>query len=243
MTNTDELSRLFEAERTVHPPNEGMEQGLSRLLADLAQGAAPLPIVTGSLKLGLSLVSRWVIVGFVVGLGGAGLATQIWGSSVAAAPSAAVRGIAVSKAVASRAAEPGASPTLPPTVTAAEESVRVAGRPLAAAASASAAVDATTFDEELRLISAAKREQEHGRARAAEAWLLEHARRFPNGVFAVDREALHVLVECSTRKQPGLAQAFAASHVTSPMVARLLRACGAPEAPGRSEADFSEIGK
>jgi hypothetical protein len=236
MTNADELSRLFEAERAVQPPDEGMEQGLSRLLADVAQGAAPLPIATGSLKLGLSLVSKWLIVGFAVGLGGAGLASQIWSSSAAAAPSATVRGITVSTSVASRVAEPGASVALPPTVKAAEESVRASGRPAAAASSVSPAHDATTFDEELRLISAAKREQERGRARAAEAWLLEHARRFPNGVFAVDREALHVLTACSTKKQPGLAEEFAARHATSPMVARLLRACGAP----RSDGDFSE---
>lgn len=241
MTNADELSRLFEAERAVRPPDKGMEQGFSRLMAGIAQGAAPLPIATGSLKLGLSLVSKWLIVGFVVGLGGAGVASQIWGASAAAAPSAAVRRMAVTTSAPSHVVAPGAS-TVWPTVEAVAESVHVAGRPTAAS-SVAAAVDATTFDEELRLISAAKREQERGRARAAEARLLEHARRFPNGVFAVDREALHVLAACSTQKQPVLAQAFAASHATSPMVARLLRACGAPEAPARSAVDFSEIEK
>jgi hypothetical protein len=243
MTNADELSRLFEAERAVHPPDEGMERGLSRLLADVAQGAAPLPVATGALKLGLSLVSKWLIVGFALGLGGAGLASQIWGGSAVAAPSATVRGVTVSSSVASHVAAPEASLTLRPTVKAVEESERSAGRPAPGASSMSAAVDVTTFDEELRLISAAKREQQRGRARAAEAWLLEHARRFPNGVFALDREALHVLVACSTQKQPALARAFAASHATSPMVPRLLRACGAPEAATRSRGDFSEIEK
>lgn len=242
MTKADELSRLFDAERAVHPPVEGMERGLSRLLADVAEGVAPLPIAIGAPKFGLSLVSKWLIVGFAVGLGGAGMASRIWTAN-AAAPAATSRSVTPSTSVALDAMVPSASTTSPPTAAVTEDSIRVsAARPLAAGSTAAAPVDVATFDEELRLISAAKSELEKGRTRSAEARLLEHARRFPEGVFALDREALHVLVACSTQKQPGLARAFAARHAKSPMVARLLRACGVSE-PVRSEGEFLELNK
>lgn len=242
--NADELSRLFDAERVVRPPIDGMERGLSRLLADVAEHAAPLPIAMGSLKLGLSTVSKWVISGFVLGLLGAGAASQIWSTSAAGAPSSYL----MTNATTSDAAQVTASPAALPVELAekaAEIPVRGAAR-LAASAlpSASApAVDATTFDEELRLISAAKSELERGQASSAAAWLGEHAQRFPNGVFALDREALEILVSCSKRKQPGLAQAFVANHSNSPMVARLLRVCGQRDSAAPSASDFSEIVK
>jgi len=242
MANVDELSRLFDAERAIHPPAEGMERGLSRLLSDVARRAAPLPVATGSLKLGLSLVSKWLIVGFVVGLGGAGMASRIGTADAAAAPTATLHAVALPTSVVAHAA-PAASTAAASTRLVVNDSVRVAARPSVTASAVVAPVNATTFDEELRLISAATREQERGRARSAEAWLLEHARRFPDGVFAADRDALLVLVACSTHKQPGLAQAFAANHSKSPMVARLLRACGAPDTRARSEASFSETEK
>lgn len=243
MTKADELSRLFEAERAVHPPAQGMERGLSRLLADVAHGAAPLPIATGSLKLGLSLVSKWLIVGFVVGLGGAGLASRFSATTAAASPPAAIHGVPTAASVAVRAAAPQTSASSPAASAANAQAVTPVGRAAAAASRLEPPADVATFDEELRLISAARREHERGRARSAEGWLLEHARRFPNGVFALDREALHVLVACGTKKQPALARAFARDYAKSPMVARLLRACGASEGPARSEADFSEIEK
>jgi hypothetical protein len=243
MTNADELSRLFDAERAVHPPEQGMEQGLSRLLADIAHGTAPLPIATGSLKLGLSLVSKWLIVGFVVGLGGAGLASRFWTTSAEPAPTVTVHGIAVAASAARHDPAPGSTMASPPTAKAVLETARAPERSVAVAATVATAAGATTFDEELRLISAAKRELERGRAGSAETLLLEHTRRFPDGVFALDREALHVLAACGRTKQPGLAQEFAAKHAKSPMVARLLRACGATEASAGSKGDFSEIEK
>lgn len=242
MRNVDELSRLFEAERAVRPSAQGMERGLSRLLADVARRAAPLPVATGSLKLGLSLVSKWLLVGFVVGLGGAGAASRISAANAAAAPVITLRGVATSTSVIPH-GKPAGSTSSSPTVAPVNDSVRVAVRPAVTVSTPAALVSAPTFDEELRLISAAKHEQEGGRTRAAEAWLLEHARRFPDGVFASDRDALLVLVACSTHKQPELAQSFAASHSKSPMVARLLRACGASVTPAPSEATFSETEK
>ena len=96
------------------------------------------------------------------------------------------------------------------------------------------------LDAELRLITAAKSELDRGRPHLATAWLDDHARRFPGGVFATDREALRVLVSCSQSRNLALAEAFAARHPGSAMVERLLRACGKlePASPKASSSDF-----
>jgi hypothetical protein len=239
MTHGDELSRLLEAERAVRPPSDAMERGLSRLLTDVGQHVAPLPIASGSLRLGLSLVSKWLITGFVLGLGGAGVASQLWSTSSVAAPSTLPAGEIALVSV----AIPASSEPPPERAETAMDrpALVVPLRAAPAASPAGSALDATTFDEELRLISAAKRELERGQAQAASGWLAEHAQRFANGVFALDREALSILVACSAERQPSLAEAFAARHPQSPMVARLLRACRGREAP--SARDFSEVGK
>lgn len=239
---SDDLSRLFEAERAVRPPPEALEQGLSRLLTDVAQQAAPLSVATGSLKLGVSAVSKWLIGGFVVGLTGAGAASQMWappGVATASLPVAsvaqAVRGEAPLRAPAIAPeppppAMPGPEPTA--AVTAHGE------RPVPSTASATSN-SAGTFDAELQLITAAKAELDKGRPELAAAWLSEHAERFPKGVFALDREALRILVRCGQVKDPQVAHAFAARHPSSPMVERLLRACTRAEPAGAPSAvDF-----
>jgi hypothetical protein len=99
-----------------------------------------------------------------------------------------------------------------------------------------------TFDAELRLIAAAKRELDQGRPQLATGWLDEHAQRFPSGVFAVDREALRILCACRQEENPALAQAFAAHHPGSPMRERLLRACGAGSATERLGESANESG-
>jgi hypothetical protein len=77
---TDELSRMFAAERAARPPAQALENGLPRFLSDVAGQVAPLPIATGALKVGWSVASKWIAIGFVVGLGGAGAAAT-WGPS------------------------------------------------------------------------------------------------------------------------------------------------------------------
>ena len=98
---------------------------------------------------------------------------------------------------------------------------------------------ASTFDAELQLITAAKSELDRGRPQLAGEWLSEHAERFPTGIFALDREALRILIRCGQRQDPAVARAFAAQHPSSPMVERLRRACtpsGLADAP--SAVDF-----
>ncbi|HKY34689.1 MAG TPA: hypothetical protein VJN18_02015 [Polyangiaceae bacterium] len=238
---TDDLTHLFEAERAVRPPPGELERGLGRLLGDVARGAAPLPVAATTLKLGLSLASKWLAVGFAVGLGGAGAASQIWAPNAAAAPS-------TTPARALVATEPlGDQPVVdvPRAVTApapprAASAARVVERSASSTSSAEPATAAARLEEELRLIAAAKRELELGQAQLASAWLTEHAARFPAGVFATDREGLGVLLRCGQHKDPRLAQRFAATHPSSPIVERLLRACSAETAAAPSVVDFSE---
>ena len=240
---SDPLSRLFEAERAVQPPPHALEHGVARLLGDLAQQVAPLPVATGSLKLGVSLVSKWLVVGFVVGVGGAGAASQIWTPEAVAvaAPQPPSSSMPLTARVkpAPAPAEAPAAPVDAPT----EATRAVSVRPDPAAASAVpapvAANSAATFDAELRLITAAKSELDKGRPQLAAAWLAEHAQRFPNGVFAPDRDAMRILARCQQRQDPAVAREFAERHPGSPMVERLLRACTPAEAsPAPAAVDF-----
>jgi hypothetical protein len=86
-------------------------------------------------------------------------------------------------------------------------------------------VSSPAFDEELRLIRAAKAELNRGMPHLAEAWLDEHARRFSRGVFAVERDGLRVLARCSTRPEPALSRGFAVEHSGSPMIGQVERRC------------------
>jgi hypothetical protein len=241
---SDDLSRLFEAERAVRPPPQALEQGLSRLLSDVAQQVAPLSVATGSLKLGTAAVSKWLIGGFVVGLAGAGAASQIGAPQVVATGSLSLATEAHAAHVEAPQRGPAQAPELPPSATPEPEPEPMTAsttrnqRPIPSAAPATSA-GAGTFDAELELITAAKAELDKGRPQLAAAWLSEHAERFPTGVFALDREALRILVRCAESKNPAIAQAFAARHPSSPMVERLLRACTrADPAAAPSAVDF-----
>jgi hypothetical protein len=237
----DELSELFEAERAVRAPSGGAERGLARLAGDWASQAAPMPIATGALKVGGSLVLKGLAVGFGVGVGGAALAAGAWSSTPAAAPARFVAPVAVvaSASVASTSlanrerAVPEAtiSPLAPPT-----ESSR--WEPAAPTASPTPAATAETFDAELALIKSAKAELDRGQIARARQLLDEHAARFPTGVFAVDREGLAVLLRCTTLPQPVLARAFADRHPGSAMTERLERACSSATGAVGSTREF-----
>jgi hypothetical protein len=233
---TDDLTKLFAAERAVRSPAGSLEQGLSRLFTSLAEQAAPLAVATGALKLGGSAAAKWLAIGFVVGLGGAGAAAQAWTppepQAVKAVPVVAPSRPDAPVAKLTPKPEPAAADVAsPPPARSERPAASVAAEPVASG---------VTFDAELRLITAAKAELDRGRPQLAAAWLDDHQRRFPGGVFATDREALHVLVSCSQTRNPALAQAFASRHPGSAMVERLLRACGRlePVSPKASASDF-----
>lgn len=233
--SSDDLARLFEAERAVHPPSGRLERTLERLLSEMAHGAAPLPVATGSLKLGLSLASKWVAVGFVVGVGGAGAASQVWAPTAVAAPSGPTRAAVVVAAPPNTELVPHPSlPTAPEAPVAGMSVQAPAQRALPGAPAADTSTSAGKLAEEMRLIAAAKRDLEAGRPQLATAWLSEHGSRFPAGVFATEREGLSVLIRCGGEKNPLLAERFSAAHPSSPLVARLRRACSPGSSPSTS---------
>lgn len=99
------------------------------------------------------------------------------------------------------------------------------GRPVASTPASKTPLT-TTFDEELRLITAAKRQLDAGRAQFATAWLTERLQRFPNGVFAMNREALRALLACSEHgSNAGVLREFRERYPTSPLLERLERTC------------------
>lgn len=235
MMQVDELSRLFAAERAVRAPATAVEQGLTRLLTDVAAQAAPLPVAAGALKLTAVGVSKWVMAGFVVGMASSGAASLVTSANMAGSEPFSVPSVAatvaspIASAKIARAPEPAvaASVAVPP----------LAERPVARVAGSTTVEsrDAVPFDAELRLITAAKAELDAGRVHLANVWLDEHAARFPRGVFSTDRDGLRVLARCAEHRDEALARAFAAQHPGSPMNPRLLRACQA-----RTAADFGK---
>jgi len=230
MSTGDDLSALFQAERAVQPPNSAAQHGWTRLAADLAANVAPLPVAAGPLKLGVWLVPKWILAGFALGLVGAGAALPLLTPrAVLGSASRSAAHAVVSKA-APLSAMPAAEERDPASPAATEEQhVAAEARPTAspsALPSAAAATSAATFDAELKLISLAKADLDAHRPTHALAWLAEHAARFPSGVFVTEREALNVLALCEQGPPDlSLAKRFAVQHPSSPLVARLMKAC------------------
>ena len=228
MSAERELEALFRAERAVRPTTDSVNQGWQRLAMDLAANVAPLPVATGSLKLGVWLVPKWLLLGFAVGMVGAGAASPLFG---AAKPRVSLA------AVSTRVDTPNGQARPAQRVPSVKED-----RPLPPAASGaiprvhdSSALpvgpspsSASSLDAELELISFAKSALEAHRLPETQALLTVHAQRFPNGVFAVEREALSVLARCEQGpRDPALARSFAKRHPGSPLAARLERSCDA----------------
>lgn len=84
------------------------------------------------------------------------------------------------------------------------------------------------FDAELALIKRAKADFDAGRTQNAHAWLSEHARRYPVGVFAAEREGLLVLSACRANALAGAtgALAFLRRYPQSPLAERVRSSCG-----------------
>lgn len=240
MTDEDAVSRLLMAERIEAPPIGVAAAGRARLLSAVAAQVAPLPVAAGATKLGWPLVAKWVGAGFAVGLAGAGVAAYGTAPRVQTPPATVS---APQTASSSRTPEPPVAPEAPvePQPEKAPELRRLPSVSRSAAAAPSSL--GPSFDEELRLLTGAKRELAQNRPHLARAWLHEHRARFMTGVFSVDREGLLVQASCLERAQPELARAFAARYPQSAMVGPLLRSCGAAERPMPSQLDFPERDK
>ncbi len=221
MIHDDELSGLFAAERAVRAPVGASARGLSRLLVEVSAPLVAPPAAAAS-ALKLVVVSKWILTGFVVGIGGSGVLAQAFVPSSAnvASPSISQARAVSPTSMTRNLGEAASIPEPPPQ----EQTIAAPGsttsRPLASASN-----EPNRFDAELRLITLAKRELDAGQPRLAKLWLADHAQRFPNGVFSPDREALGVLADCAEQRDPSAARSFATRHPGSPMTERLLRAC------------------
>lgn len=223
-----DLAQLLAAERAVRAPPELAQRGLTRLLESVAK--TPLPVAaTASMsaaKFGWIVASKWIVGGFALGLLGSSVATSL--SAPGRAPHGQPRVVEPVLAVvaASVAALPVAAPPAP------EPSTAVSATPPTRVPRATSVSRAPTpsvvpqnFDAELRLINAAKGQLDAGLPHLAKVWLDEHAVRYPNGVFATDREALRVLATCAEHRDPAVAARFVAGHPTSALRERLTGAC------------------
>jgi len=228
MSDEAELSRLFTAERAVRMPPELTEQGLARLLPAVAAEAASVPAAAGTLKLAWMAAGKWILAGFVVGLTFSGVAASM-GTSEGAPSSAAPSRVDSSRVLTAVVPSPAVdepTPVANGSATSAPAPVPQRRGAAPTVVDSGPTVPPARFDAELRLITLAKSELDAGRPHLAQAWLAEHAARFPHGVFAIDRQALAVLIGCSERRDATAARDFAARHPASPMLERLRRACG-----------------
>lgn len=88
----------------------------------------------------------------------------------------------------------------------------------------------SALDRESALIAAAQAAMKRGDGKTAAARLAEHARRFPHGIMAEDREALGVIVRCRGA-DPNASAArseFLRRWPSSPHAARVRAACADP---------------
>lgn len=213
MTTERDLGRLFAAERSETTSADTAERGLLRLEDALASGALPMGVSLAPLSLGASATLKWSI--------GAGVIALVAGTAALTQPAAEPPRAPVVSSVATAPAVAAPPPAANPPET------RVETPPPAPSSSANHVDRDAAFTEELRLVKLAKGEIDAGRAHLAEVWLTEHARRFPNGVFRTERDALRVLVICAADPTGGgrKARDFVRMNPRSPLVDRITRAC------------------
>lgn len=86
------------------------------------------------------------------------------------------------------------------------------------------------LEAEVALLATAQRGLARHAPSDALAALDEHAKSFPHGALAVEREGLRAVGSCEAKRGDGKARAekFVARHPTSPLVARVKAACGVP---------------
>ncbi|HTQ03298.1 MAG TPA: hypothetical protein VMI54_05555 [Polyangiaceae bacterium] len=230
--NETELSRLLAAERSVRPTETQRERSRARLLGALAAGAVPMALAPAPQAAALGVTLK-----VLAGIGALGVTvagaravlderheTHPAHPAVHAAPPLAS---APHDAPPELVEAPSAAPAAP-----AQEPPPEPAKPAASATSAS------TFEGELGLLEAAKRELDAGRGYLAVVWLDEHARRYPRGVFSSEREGLRVLVTCPNQAPAArreTAAAFQRAYPTSPLLDRIWRACAETDGDAGAE--------
>jgi len=188
MSGDDQLSLLFAAEQAERRSPAAAAKGLEQLETALRANAPALAVAHGPLKLGASVAAKSLLGPVLVGFG---LTSAALGAHAVLQPAPAPR---ASQLAPTPSTSPRTAATANVTTTASPSVVADAEAPPAIVPSpkpgASEKERPSTFAAELRLIKAAKNELDAGRAHLASIWLAEHARLYPHGVFAKEREAL-----------------------------------------------------
>jgi hypothetical protein len=223
MTTERDLGRLFDAERGESASAGAEARGLARLDRAIAAGAQPMAVSLAPLSIGVSATLKW-------GAGAAALALLAGATALSQTPAEPPRALRASAV----ATAPGvaAGPVLETNAPATHVETPPTSTPSTPSTRPSSGSDAA-LTEELRLVKLAKGEIDAGRSHLAEVWLDEHARRFPNGVFRTERDALRILVACAGDTANGQRKAldFVRMNPSSPLVDRIARACRLTEEP------------
>lgn len=213
----------------VLPPDGAEDRGWARLNAALAAGAAPRADVLAPPGPGWA---PWVVLGVVLA---AALGWVLWPRAeveiaVEVAPVSARELPAIDAAPTIEVQAPGAVEAVrAPEVVAETDTGAVAEVPRAGQRRGPAPVPGDSFAAELRIIAAAQAALRIGDSRGALRELAGHARRFPRGHFAQDREALRAVALCRGGKRRAgerLGREFLAAHPESIHGDRVREACG-----------------
>ncbi len=218
----------------------GIAAGASTAAATTAGalGAAPVAAAPIAATMGVSLVAK-IGLSLVVLAGAVGGVVALTRPSAPSAPAdrapvAIASTIESPRAKVSSLATPPSLDAAPP-VSAAPSATVAPSAPTAAPPSAeptSSAASSTAADplaSENELIARAQRALASGQAGQALAALDEHARRFPSGMLAPEREAARALALCAAgRTSEGRAAAapFVKDDADSPIAKRIRSACG-----------------
>jgi hypothetical protein len=225
MTEPDldqELARLLSVTRSGTEPDANARARVRAALAvGLASGGgakpAPLPRAGLAAKLWLlSALAVLVLVGVV--LSGSPEKASLVPAPVR--PSAAASLVAAPPAV-----EPAPLPSAPPSAVAALSASALA-RPASSQPRAPAHAEGPA--DELTLVSSMQLALRSGNASQALALASEHARRFPSGALAQEREGARAIARCQLAEpaaRAAILDAFAARYAGSPYAARVKAAC------------------
>jgi len=201
--------------------------------ATTTKGVAAASWYMGAWKIGAAVV----VLGLASGAGYYAVAHRSEATPVVAAAAATgVEPLASASATPSVAKGEGAEMPNGPTSAADIASAHAEPAPVQAKASVRSAdpkahgARTDDLEAEVALLATAQRALARHTPAAALAALDEHARTFPRGALATEREGLRAVGACDAKHGDGRARAdtFVARHPTSPLVARVKAACGLP---------------
>lgn len=265
---SDSLEALVQEERRAELSPVEIEAGYRRLQSALRTRTRALPIAIAPLSLGTALLAAKTAAAVVAVCAGGALGTVAWAhwhtqddprqaGTVRQDASARRTTLGPGRPRSARPAAAASEPSLlgEPKTTGDAGSPVVAPRVHApdpgwrkpSPAEHVAEMDPshpTDWDVELELLQRAKSDSCQGHPDRARAWLDRHAAEHPQGVLALERETLRVIIDCSTRpgsKSIEAAERLLRDHPRSVHRDHVRRACGlttpsraAKSAPGRS---------